>query len=141
MATADAMVAVFDAKYHYEFWRPITAIRNGDEDGNPDTERDATWEPLGPTPMHPEYPCAHCIVAGSAGTVMQAFSVRERFEFTLYADGPRRHRIAGPAFRITSTSRRMRACGRHLPVFHCGGGRHGSEKSENHLQNYLRPVK
>jgi hypothetical protein len=73
MATADALVAVFDAKYHYEFWRPVTAIRNGDEDNNPATERDATWEPLGPTPMHPEYPCAHCIVAGSAGTVMQAF--------------------------------------------------------------------
>ena len=72
MATADAMVAVFDAKYHYEFWRPVTAIRNGDEDNNPATERDATWEPLGPTPMHPEYPCAHCIIAGSAGTVMQA---------------------------------------------------------------------
>ena len=80
MATADATIAVFDAKYHYEFWRPVTAIRNGDEDGNPATERDATWEPLGPTPMHPEYPCAHCIVAGSAGTVLQAASsVRERF--------------------------------------------------------------
>ena len=73
MATADAMVAVFDAKYEYEFWRPITAIRNGDIDDNPETDRDATWEPLGPTPMHPEYPCAHCIVAGSAGTVMQSF--------------------------------------------------------------------
>jgi hypothetical protein len=73
MATADAMVAVFDAKYEYEFWRPVTAIRNGDIDDNPETERDATWEPLGPTPMHPEYPCAHCIIAGSAGTVMQSF--------------------------------------------------------------------
>src|SRR5207245_3400343 len=67
------MVAIFDAKYHYEFWRPITAIRNGDIDGNPQTERDATWDSLGPSPMHPEYPCAHCIVAGAAGTVMQAF--------------------------------------------------------------------
>jgi hypothetical protein len=73
MATADAMVAVFDAKYHYEFWRPITAIRNGDIDGNPQTERDASWDSLGPAPMHPEYPCAHCIVAGAAGTVMQSF--------------------------------------------------------------------
>jgi hypothetical protein len=73
IATADAMIAVFDAKYEYEFWRPITAIRNGDQDNNPATERDATWEPLGATPLHPEYPCAHCIVAASAGTVMQAF--------------------------------------------------------------------
>jgi hypothetical protein len=73
MATADAMTAVFDAKYEYEFWRPITAIRNGDLDDNPDTERDASWEPLGPTPMHPEYPCAHCIIGGSAGAVLESF--------------------------------------------------------------------
>ena len=46
VATADAMIAVFDAKYKYEFWRPITAIRNGDIDGNPATERDATWQPI-----------------------------------------------------------------------------------------------
>ncbi len=84
MATADAMVAVFDAKYHYEFWRPVTAIRNGDLDGNPQTERDATWESLGPAPMHPEYPCAHCIVAGAAGTVMQAvFGTGTLPEFSL----------------------------------------------------------
>jgi hypothetical protein len=78
MATADAMVAVFDAKYRYEFWRPVTAVRNGDRDGNPDTERDAAWEAIAPTPMHPEYPCAHCIVAASAGTVMQAFFGTEK---------------------------------------------------------------
>jgi len=73
MATADAMIAVLDAKYHYEFWRPVTAIRNGDRDGNPKTERDASWDAIAATPMHPEYPCAHCIVAATAGTVMQAF--------------------------------------------------------------------
>jgi hypothetical protein len=84
IATADAMVAVFDAKYEYEFWRPITAIRNGDQDDNAETERDATWEPLGPTPMHPEYPCAHCIVGGSAGTVLQSvFGTGTLPEFTL----------------------------------------------------------
>jgi len=73
IATHDAIGAVLEAKYHYDFWRPVTAIRNGDIDGNDRTERDAAWEPLGPTPMHPEYPCAHCIVAHTAGTVMQAF--------------------------------------------------------------------
>ena len=57
----DALIAVFDAKYHYNFWRPITAIRNGDIDGNPGTDREATWLPTLTTPMHPEYPCAHCI--------------------------------------------------------------------------------
>jgi hypothetical protein len=71
-ATDDAMIAVFDAKYHYNFWRPITAIRNGDIDGNDATERDPSWTPFINTPMHPEYPCAHCIVSGAIGTVLQA---------------------------------------------------------------------
>ncbi len=71
-AADDALVAVFDAKYHYNFWRPVTAIRNGDLDGNDATERDASWTPLIETPMHPEYPCAHCTVAGAVGTVVQA---------------------------------------------------------------------
>jgi hypothetical protein len=61
----DAFIAVLDAKYHYNFWRPITAIRNGDIDNNPATEREATWQPIAPTPMHPEYPCAHCILSGT----------------------------------------------------------------------------
>ncbi len=71
-AADDALVAVFDAKYHYNFWRPVTAIRNGDLDGNDATERDASWTPFIETPMHPEYPCAHCTVAGAVGTVVQA---------------------------------------------------------------------
>ena len=68
----DALIAVFDAKYHYNFWRPITAIRNGDIDGNPDTDREPTWQPLDNTPLHPEYPCAHCILSGTVAGVVNA---------------------------------------------------------------------
>jgi hypothetical protein len=68
----DALIAVFDAKYHYNFWRPITSVRNGDIDDNPATERDATWQPIDNTPMHPEYPCAHCILSGSVAGVIKA---------------------------------------------------------------------
>lgn len=71
-AVDDALIAVFDAKYHYNFWRPITAIRNGDLDGNDATDREAGWLPLIDTPMHPEYPCAHCIQAAVVGTLLQA---------------------------------------------------------------------
>jgi hypothetical protein len=71
-ATDDALIAVLDAKYHYHFWRPVTAIRNGDIDGNDATEREPSWTPFIDTPMHPEYPCAHCIVSGAVGTVLQA---------------------------------------------------------------------
>jgi hypothetical protein len=72
VATADSYIAVFDAKYHYDFWRPITAIRNADQDDNAATERDATWQPIGLTPMHPEYPCAHCITSAVVATVAEA---------------------------------------------------------------------
>jgi hypothetical protein len=71
-AADDAIVAVFDGKYTYAFWRPITAIRNGDTDGNDATERDPSWRPFIETPMHPEYPCAHCIVAAAFGEVLRA---------------------------------------------------------------------
>jgi hypothetical protein len=72
MAMDDALIAVFDAKYTYHFWRPVTAIRNGDLDGNDATERDPSWTPFIATPMHPEYPCAHCIVSGSLAAVLRA---------------------------------------------------------------------
>src|SRR5712692_5107992 len=72
LAIADSYIAVFDAKYKYSFWRPITAIRNADQDDNPATVRDAAWEPLIDTPMHPEYPCAHCINSGAAQGVLEA---------------------------------------------------------------------
>jgi hypothetical protein len=68
----DALIAVLDAKYHYNFWRPITAIRNGDIDGNPATEREATWQPIDNTPMHPEYPCAHCTLSGTVAGIVGA---------------------------------------------------------------------
>jgi hypothetical protein len=85
-AMDDAAIAVFDAKYHYGFWRPITAIRNGDIDGNDATERDASWVPFIDTPTHPEYPAAHCITAAALGAVLQA------------------EIGAGPTPRLTSTS-------------------------------------
>ena len=72
VALADPYIAVMDAKYHYDFWRPITAIRNGDTDDNSATERDATWQPITNTPMHPEYPCAHCISSAALAAVVEA---------------------------------------------------------------------
>jgi hypothetical protein len=71
-AMDDAMIAVFDAKYTYNFWRPVTAIRNGDIDGHDATERDAQWLPLIDVPLHPEYPSAHSILAAAVGSLLEA---------------------------------------------------------------------
>ncbi len=71
-AMDDAMISVFDAKYHHNFWRPVTAIRNGDIDGNDATQRDAAWSSFIEAPMHPEYPSGHSILAASVGAVLKA---------------------------------------------------------------------
>jgi hypothetical protein len=70
-ALNDTEIAVFEAKYYFNFWRPITAIRNGDRDDNAATERDAGWLPLIVTPIQPEYPCAHCMIASTIATIIR----------------------------------------------------------------------
>ena len=72
MAFDDAALAMVEAKFHYNFWRPITAVRNGAMDGNDATEADAAWMPLLGTPNFPEYPCGHCTVAAAIAEVMTA---------------------------------------------------------------------
>lgn len=77
VAMADAAIACWDSKYRYVFWRPITAIRLGDTDGNARTDPDPAWVPwldaLPPgTPAHPEYPSGHSTVSGSAAYILAA---------------------------------------------------------------------
>jgi hypothetical protein len=77
LAAVDAFIAIFDAKYTYNLWRPVTAIRNADLTANPATPREASWTPVGSTPTHPEYPCAHCIVAAAVSTVLKSAAGNE----------------------------------------------------------------
>ena len=72
MGIANTVITDWDAKFTYNFWRPITAIRNGDQDGNDATEREGGWSPLNATPMHPEYPSAAAIIAGVSMGVLEA---------------------------------------------------------------------
>jgi hypothetical protein len=72
MAFQDAVQSVFEAKYHYRFWRPVTAIRAADTDGNPATAPELDWLPLLVTPPHPEYPAAHGVVSGAGVAVLNA---------------------------------------------------------------------
>jgi len=70
MAMADGFVSGWNAKYHYRFWRPVTAIHRGHLDGNPATVPDATWSSFLATPEHPEYPSAHSVLSGAAVGVL-----------------------------------------------------------------------
>ncbi len=70
VAIVDATIGIFDAKYTFDYWRPVTGIRNGDLDGNAATDKDAGWTPYVITPPHPSYLSGHSGVAGAAGAVL-----------------------------------------------------------------------
>jgi len=81
VASADASLACFDAKYTYLFWRPRTAIPQADLDGNPATEVDAGWLPVVPTPNHPEYPAAHACALSSISETLRGFFGTKKVAF------------------------------------------------------------
>jgi hypothetical protein len=80
---ADADIACYEAKYHYAFWRPITAIHAGDTDGNDATVADPAWTPLISTPNHPDYPAAHACITPAGGLVVARFLGTRRIDFTV----------------------------------------------------------
>jgi hypothetical protein len=83
VAGGDAMIACFDTKYHYWFWRPYQAIPRADTDGNPNTEADPTWKPLGATPNFPEYPSAHACHSGAVTRALRSFFGTDKVHFSL----------------------------------------------------------
>lgn len=76
IAAVDTTIAVYDAKYHYVWWRPITAIRDADIDGDPATAPDPDWTPLHTTPPHPDYLSGHAGFAGATEGSLTAFTGR-----------------------------------------------------------------
>jgi hypothetical protein len=82
MTAADAFIAVWDEKAHYSFWRPITAIREADTDGNWRTEADANWLPLLASPPYPEHPSGHLALSGSMGRTLQQFFGTDHLSWT-----------------------------------------------------------
>jgi hypothetical protein len=144
MAIFDAYVAIFDAKYHYGFWRPITAIRNGDRDGNDATERDPGWTPLIETPMHPEYPCAHCVVDGAGGVILKSvFGTGTLPEFTLtYAAMPGVTRKYTSIQQLEDEVSMARIWGGvHYRTSNEVGHAIGKKVGDHVLQSYLRPAR
>lgn len=80
LAMADAVIGCWEAKAHYNFWRPQAAIREADTDLNPATVQDPAWTPLLPTPNHPDYPSGHSCVSGAAGAILaDRFGEKTRF--------------------------------------------------------------
>jgi hypothetical protein len=99
ISLADTAIAFFDAKYTYNFWRPVTAIRLADTDGNPQTDPDPTWLPLGTkTAPDPSYPGAHSAISKAGATVL-GFYFGNRFTFDVTSES-----LAGVTRHLTSFS-------------------------------------
>jgi membrane-associated phospholipid phosphatase len=96
-AGADAFIAAWDAKFTYNEWRPVTAIRAADTDGNADTTPDPTWTPLLVTPPFPDYPAGHTTYAGAAETVLTSVFGVHPGSFTLRS-------ATAPGVELTYTS-------------------------------------
>ena len=82
MAMADGYIASWEVKYHYSFWRPITAIREGDHDGNPATQGDSTWIPLQPTYPMPDHDSGHAVQGGVAAEILKQVFGTDDVSFT-----------------------------------------------------------
>lgn len=82
-ASADAIIACWDSKFTYNFWRPVTAIRAGDTDGNSETAPDANWIAQVTTPNHPEYPAAHGCFSSASTQTLKFFFGTDDFAFTI----------------------------------------------------------
>jgi len=100
IALADGYIANFESKYFYNFWRPITAIRDGDTDGNLDTVGELEWNAYLNTPAIPEWPSGHATVGAAAAEVMQRFFGTDYLAFDLTAGAP----FAGTARQYSSFS-------------------------------------
>jgi hypothetical protein len=138
----DAMIAGFEAKYHYWFWRPITAIHEADIDGNPDTEPDPTWQPLRTTPNHPEYPAAHCFHSSALGTALATFFGTDKVPFSLdsrVTETTREYRGFRDALRDVELARTL--AGFHFRNSCLQGSSLGRTVGRYVVDHYFQPVR
>ena len=87
LTQADAVISSWDNKYHFDYWRPVTAIREADTDGNPATVKDPDWLPLIDTPNFPTYTAAHGTASGATSKVLELFFGRDDITFTSSTEG------------------------------------------------------
>jgi hypothetical protein len=88
LAIADSFIASWDSKSHYVYWRPITAIREGENDGNPQTEGDPAWQSFLNTPNYPDYTSGANNVAGALTRILELYFGTDRMSFTVVSTNP-----------------------------------------------------
>jgi hypothetical protein len=143
MGEFDAYATVMESKYHYSFWRPVTAIALADADGNPGTSAVAGWEVLSfPTPPVPDYPSAHACAGGTAAAVIEGAIAGRGSEFSATSTSlpgvTRTFRDIGAAARENAVSRVY--VGYHFRLATEAGLNQGREVGDYVARNALRPI-
>ncbi|HKZ65976.1 MAG TPA: vanadium-dependent haloperoxidase, partial [Chitinophagaceae bacterium] len=144
MALADSYIAGWDAKFHYNFWRPYTAIRNAAADENTLTSPDEQWEPAEPTPPVQDYPSTHSALGNAAATVLaRILGDNTAFTMTSFtaipAGNTRSFASFSQAANENAASRVM--AGIHFR-FSCDAGQELGDKIGNWIiENHLNPIK
>ncbi len=141
VAGGDAMIGCFDAKYHYLSWRPLHAILRADTDGNPHTVPDLTWQPLLPTPNHPEYPSAHACHTTAIAEALESFfgPGRLRFSIDSLVTGETRHYKRFKEVVDEVNDARVWA-GFHFRYSQEDGSRIGRKVARFVVRNFFQPV-
>jgi hypothetical protein len=142
LSLADSVIAFYDAKYTYNFWRPVTAIRAADTDNNPDTTADPNWLPeVGNTTPDPSYPGAHAVISEAGATVLDAFFKRKKFDFSVTSEvmpGVERSFDSFSAAAEEATLSRIFA-GVHFRSDLTTGQKLGGEVADFVVDNFLTP--
>ena len=140
LSFADGVIAFYDAKYTYNFWRPVTAIRAATADSNPDTEADPNWLPeVGNTTPDPSYPGAHAVISAAGAEVLISFFHTDHLEFSVTSEvmpGVERSFITFPAAAEEATLSRIFA-GAHFLFDLTTGQRLGSDIADFIVDNFL----
>jgi len=143
MGLANCFIIDWDAKFHYNFWRPVTAVRNGDLDNNAATERDAGWTPLNATPMHPEYPSQAGINVGAAAGVLESVFGTGALTFTVTdIVDPSKQRTFSSVAQMGEEHRLVRVWGGiHFRNSTEVGETMGRKIADHLVRNYLKPTR
>lgn len=144
LSVADGVIAFYDAKYTYNLWRPVTAIRAADVDGNPDTNVDPTWLPeVEKTGADPSYPGAHAVISAAAAEVLSAVVKRRRFDFDVTSEtmpGIVRSFTSFSAAAAEASLSRIFA-GQHFRFDETAGEHLGREVADFIVDRFLTPVR
>ncbi len=151
-AYGDAFIACINAKYHFNFWRPVTAIQQGDSDGNPETIGDPNWVPLAATPNHPEYPAAHGCITGAVTGVIASFFRTSNVSVNVTATYGIPSALGGGTQTATRSFNNTHHLLREVQLARVYGGMHfhhsvvqgsvlGEQVARHLVENFFRPLR